>query len=455
MRDAVDALMSRRWLAVLAGISGVATAVILAGGNSPSDALVAARAALKDPPVTYRIPTETVTTPAATTAGGGSTTTSNSKPSTNTSKKKSSGQTHTTTTKTTTTPSTTTTTTTTTTTPTNAGLPKVKHVFLIALSTPSYQTLFGKTATTDPYLQALSKKGALLAGYSTLGAGELADEIAMLSGQPPNNDTRAGCPTYKAFPASAAPNAKTGIVAGNGCVYPDTAVSLADETDSNRGDWGAYIEALGSSACPTPNANASMADEQAGTGPAYDPSHNPFIFFGSLEDDGGCFENDLAGSALPHALHDKASTPTLAYIAPDACADGNPAIVSPAVSTTTTSTTASGAPQTTTTANPQPVGCPTGDTNGLAAEDEFLKTLVPKVQQSPAYKQGGVIVIAFSGTGTKAVPTGALVLSKWTKPRRSTTTFTPYSLLRSVEQMLGYSYLGHAADAKSFAHLVL
>jgi hypothetical protein len=66
-----------------------------------------------------------------------------------------------------------------------------------------------------------------------------------------------------------------------------------------------------------------------------------------------------------------------------------------------------------------------------------------------------VIVIAFSGTGKTAAPTGALVLSKWTKPRTRTAKFTPYSLLRSVEQMLGYSYLGDAANATSFAHLVL
>jgi hypothetical protein len=334
-------------------------------------------------------------------------------------------------------------------------LPKVKHVFLIALSTPSYATLFGAKVTTDPYLQTLSKKGALLAGYRTLGGGELADQIAMLTGQPPNADTRAGCPSYKAFPASAEPNAKTGIVPGNGCVYPDTALSLADETDSSHVDWDAYIEALGSSACPTPNANASMADEYPGTEAAYDPWHNPFIFFGSLEQDGGCFESDLALSALSHALSRKDLTPTLAYVAADACADGNPTIVASAGSTTTTSTTAGGTPQTTTTANPQPVGCPTGDTNGLAAEDAFLKAWVPKIEQSPAYKKGGVIVIAFSGNGTKAAPTGVLVLSKWTKPRRSTADFNPYSLLRSVEQMLGYSYLGDAADAKSFAHLVL
>jgi phosphatidylinositol-3-phosphatase len=444
VRNATDTIMSRRWLAVLAGVSGVATAVVLAGGNSPSDALLAARAALKNPPVTYRIPTETVTTPVTVTTNS-----SSSNPGKkSTTKKKSSPKKHTTTTTTTsTTPSTTTTT------PTNAGLPKVKHVFLIALSTPSYQTLFGKKVTTDPYLQALSKKGALLAGYKTLGAGELADEIAMLSGQPPNKDTTAGCPTYKAFPASAAPNTKTGVVPGNGCVYPDAAVSLADETESNRGDWAAYIDELGASACPTPNANASMADEQPGTRPAYDPFHNPFIFFGSLEDDGGCFENDLGLSALPHALSRKDDTPTLAYIAPDACADGDPTIVPASSSTTTSSSTVT--TDTSTTPAAQPVGCPAGDTNGLPAEDAFLKTWVPKIQKSPAYKQGGVIVITFSGTGHTATATGTLVLSQWTKPRIRTAKFTPYSLLRSVEQMLGYGYLGYAADASSFAHLVL
>jgi len=433
--------MSRRWLALLAGVSGLATAVVLAGGNSPSDALLAARAALKNPPVTYRIAPQiqTVTAPSTTTSSHNAT-----HPHKRKKKTTSSSHQHTTTTTTTTTTSTTTTTT-----PENAGLPKVQHVFLIALSTPSYATLFGKKVTTDPYLQALSKKGALLAGYRTLGSGELADDIAMLTGQPPNKDTRAGCPAYTEFAASAEPNAKTGIVPGNGCVYPEAALTLADETDSSQGSWGAYIESLGASPCPTPNANAEMETEYPGTGSGYDPWHNPFIFFGSLEQDGGCFESDLRLNALPHALSRKNLTPTVAYIAPDACADGNPTIVPP---TTSTSTVTTG---TSTTPTAQPVGCPAGNTSGPAAEDAFVKAWVPQIQKSPAYKQGGVIVITFSGTGDTVTQTGTLVLSKWTKPRVSTAKLTPYSLLRSVEQMLGYSYLGDAAGAKSFAHLVL
>ncbi|MFZ0387957.1 MAG: hypothetical protein WAL22_20005, partial [Solirubrobacteraceae bacterium] len=71
-----------------------------------------------------------------------------------------------------------------------------------------------------------------------------------------------------------------------------------------------------------------------------------------------------------------------------------------------------------------------------------------------------VLVIAFSGVGTKTfgpeIRTGALVLSRWTpKGAKIATSYTPYSLLRSIEDMLRYQRLAEAATAKSFATAVL
>jgi hypothetical protein len=84
---------------------------------------------------------------------------------------------------------------------------------------------------------------------------------------------------------------------------------------------------------------------------------------------------------------------------------------------------------------------------------------VPRILHSSAYRQDGVLVIAFSGDGTKAsgpqVRTGALVLSRWTqRGAKVATAYTPYSLLRSVEDMLRYQRLAEAATAKSFAAAV-
>jgi hypothetical protein len=67
-----------------------------------------------------------------------------------------------------------------------------------------------------------------------------------------------------------------------------------------------------------------------------------------------------------------------------------------------------------------------------------------------------VLIIAFSGDAIAAsgpqVATGALVLSRWTPGGvKITTAYTPYSLLRSMEDMLRYQRLAEAAKAKSFA----
>jgi hypothetical protein len=120
--------------------------------------------------------------------------------------------------------------------------------------------------------------------------------------------------------------------------------------------------------------------------------------------------------------------------------------------TTSTSTTAT-TPYDTTVA----AGCADGSASGLAAEDTFLQTWVPKIEASAAYKKDGVIVIAFTGDGGKnAARTGALVLSRWThKGKTISTSYGPYSVLRSMEDMLDLQPLAHAATAPSFAASVL
>jgi hypothetical protein len=96
---------------------------------------------------------------------------------------------------------------------------------------------------------------------------------------------------------------------------------------------------------------------------------------------------------------------------------------------------------------------------GLAAEDAFLKLWVPRIRSSAAYRSNGVLIIAFAGSGTSGHPvrTGALVLSRYTRPGRSVArTYTPYGLLRAVEGMLHLTpALAHATSAPSFATAVL
>jgi hypothetical protein len=82
---------------------------------------------------------------------------------------------------------------------------------------------------------------------------------------------------------------------------------------------------------------------------------------------------------------------------------------------------------------------------------------VPRILASQAYKRDGVLIVAFTSTSPTqvtggAVPSGALVLSRYAaRGQVIAATYDPYSLLRSIEELFGFTPLAHAATAKSFA----
>jgi hypothetical protein len=277
-------------------------------------------------------------------------------------------------------------------------------------------------------------------------------------------------------------------------VYPETALTIGDQVSSSGHVWRAYLEDMGKETCAHPNSNAVDDVALPGTEPGYDSRHNPFVYFHSLLDLGDCSTDDLDLSKLPAALASTSKTATFSYLAPNACGDArattaatDPTTTSSGTSTTSTSTTTPTTSSTTTTTStttagsttttsttsasatptvvsgalgtPSAAACPSGPV-GITAEDAFLKTWVPRILRSPAYKHNGVLVIAFSGDGLKRsgspVATGALVLSRYAhRGKTITKAFSPYSLLRSLEDMLRYTPLARAKSAPSFAAAVL
>lgn len=306
---------------------------------------------------------------------------------------------------------------------------KVKHVFVIALSAPSFDDAFGQGSVASYLNGTLRPKGTLLSGYETLGPSELPDYLAMVSGQAPNADTEGDCSTYSEFPAGAAPNA-SGVVTGAGCIYPNTVLTIGDQVTAAGHTWRGYIEDMSPETCVHPNSDAVDNAPLVGAGADYATRHNPFIYFHSLLDLGGCSEDDVSLTELPGDLGAASTAPTYAFIAPEACLDASAS------------------------------SCPDGGPAGLAGEDAFLKQWVPTILHSAAYKRDGVLIIAFayspaSGTtapqGNAPVRTGALVISRYAARGKTVSkTYDPYSLLRSVELLLGYTPLAGAKSASSF-----
>lgn len=331
-----------------------------------------------------------------------------------------------------------------------AKLPPIEHVFVVMLSDEPYAATFGP-ASTAPYLsRTLEKRGELLPRYYAVAHQQLADGIALLSGQGPTPASAANCPVF----ADVAPATVGGEeqVAGDGCVYPPTTATLAGQLEVKRLTWRAYVQGIDEGA-GTPAACAHPALGQPDPSSAQPPSsayatfRNPFVYFHGLIDAPTCLANDVGLSALKADLSAAKRTPSLSYIVPDRCHDASPG------------------------------PCPGGGPGGLPAADALLAQIVPSILASPAYKHGGLLLITTDQAPTTGefadsssccgqprfanlpAPTGlaaslppegggqvgALLLSPFVKPGAvSQETYNHYSLLRTIEDVFGLKHLGYA-----------
>jgi hypothetical protein len=255
-------------------------------------------------------------------------------------------------------------------------LPPVKHVFMIVLSNVGYKQSFG-AHSTDRYLaRTLVKQGEVLPNYYAVTQGSLANSIALISGQGPTEQTAADCPTF----ADIAPGTlrKYGELQGSGCVYPLRTATLADQLTANGQTWKAYVEGVNRGpagqpkTCRHPTLGGIDADQTPRPGDPYVTWRNPFVYFHSLIDPTTCSTDDVGLSALKTDLKSERSTPSIVFVFPGPCDDGDP----------------------------QP--CATGKPAGMAPADAFLRKVVPEIERSAAYKADGLIAI----TADQAPQTG-------------------------------------------------
>ncbi|HET9104859.1 MAG TPA: hypothetical protein VFN55_16020 [Solirubrobacteraceae bacterium] len=322
--------------------------------------------------------------------------------------------------------------------PSGPTYPPVKHVFVVMLSTQGFTALFGPGSAYTYLNRTLRRQGELLDNYYGVAGSPLANEIALLSGQGPTPQTMQDCPQYTAL--SPGTVGKDKQVQGDGCVYPAATANLPDQLVANGQTWKGYIEGmdtvgptpvpgtttssattpLGAStpsaatsaaatssapaatgttgtgtgtgttpagpqtACRRPAVGATDSNQAASTTSPYVTWRNPFVYFASIADSTECAQEDVGTDQLATDLKREATTPTLAYIAPSPCDDG------------------------------QLVACAPGQApdakSVAAAADAFLKTTITEIEASPAYANGnGLIVITADNapqSGSNADPTG-------------------------------------------------
>jgi phosphatidylinositol-3-phosphatase len=294
----------------------------------------------------------------------------------------------------------------------------IQHVFLISLASPGYEAAFG-TSSQMPYLSGtLRQQGVLLTNYSLLDAASLPNGFAAIGGQAPTTDAKADCPEYEK------------------CLFPVETLTLADQFGPARFTWHAYLEDMADpegkpASCVHPEPDATEAPAPGG----YSATSNPFVYFHSLLDLGDCAGNDVPLSELPQDLEKDDDTANFSYIAPSQCNAGFRG------------------------------QCPEGTPDGPAAADAWLEATAKEILASPAYKKDGLLIVSFgaldpaaqeaaSAEGADPLKVGALLASPLLTPNGTDgAAYTPYSLLRSTDELFGLEPLAEAGDKKvhSFA----
>jgi hypothetical protein len=325
-------------------------------------------------------------------------------------------------------------------------------VFVLMLSDEPYAAVFGPASSASYLSQTLERQGELLVRYDAVAHEELANGMALLSGQGPTAETAANCPSYSDI-APATIGAEEQVL-GSGCVYPKATQTLAGQLAAKHLSWRAYVQGIDETGTPAPACAHPVLGApdptvaQTPTGGAYATFRNPFVYFHSLTDSGACAAYDVGLGALKADLADAKRTPSFSYIVPDRCHDGSP------------------------------TPCAAGASAGLVPADGFLKQVVPEITGSKAYKEGGLLMITVdeapssgefadssSCCGQPQFPNlpasttglsprgggtvGALLLSPFVKG--ATTNQEPYnhfSLLRTIEDLFGLKHLGYAGLSK-------
>jgi hypothetical protein len=334
-----------------------------------------------------------------------------------------------------------------------AATPPIHHVFIIVMENEAESSTFGPNPPAPYLAKTLTAQGAFVPGYYGTGHESNDNYISMISGQAPNPQNQADCQIFNEF----APDVigADGQAVGSGCVFPSDVKTVADQLDAKGLTWRDYNQSMGADPtrepgeCGHPAVGQQDHTQSATAADQYATRHNPFVYFHSIIDDTALCDSHVVNlNLLSQDLSSIASTPNYVFITPDLCADGHDA----------------------TCADPKRPG-------GYAGIDDFLKTWVPRITGSPAFRQdNGLLLINFDESSTSdtssccgeiAGPnspspgiggpgggkTGAVLLSPCIRPGTvSSVSYNHYTMLRSVEDIFGLSHLGYAglAGGQSF-----
>lgn len=183
------------------------------------------------------------------------------------------------------------------------------------------------------------------------------------------------------------------------------APTLPDLIEASGRTWKGYFEDM-PEACYSGDAHN------------YAQKHNPFMYFDSIRLDATRCQKSVVPLTQLNADLASGALPDFVFIVPNLCNDAH--------------------------------DC------GVDVADTWLDHWVPPLMHTPAYAEGGLIVLTWDeGQGEHTcceLPTGGgriatVLISPWVKQGfEDNTPYTTYSLLKTISAAWGLPYLGHAAD---------
>ena len=323
-----------------------------------------------------------------------------------------------------------------------AALPPIHHVYVLVLENESVATTFGPSSPAPYLAKTLTADGAYLPSYYGTGHASNDNYIAMISGQAPNPFNQADCGFFTDFPVDMQDS--SGQQEGGGCVYPASIDTIAGQLDRAHLTWRDYNDSMGAdpsrepATCAHPPLNGQDHTQTATAADQYATRHNPFVYFHSIIDDAARCNSHVV-NLNPLSADLAGQTPNYVFITPSLCNDGHD---SP---------------------------CANGQPGGLVQADRFLRTWVPAITGSAAFRNdGGLLLVIFdessqsdssaccgevNGPGSPSPgesgpgggDTGAVAISPYIRPGTvDKVPYNHYTMLRSIEDLFGLSHLGYA-----------
>jgi phosphatidylinositol-3-phosphatase len=225
--------------------------------------------------------------------------------------------------------------------------------------------------------------------YYGIGHDSLDNYVAEISGQSGNYELNEDCGIFAPFIQFGGENfdkwTKYGQLSGEGCVFPRYVNTIAGQLTGHHLTWREYAQDMGNDphrdgtvttpegpACGHPKLGAiDLTDSTSPANDSYATRHNPFMYFESIiADKAYCDSHVVSFRPLAGDLKHVATTPNYSFVTPNTCYDGH-----------------------------DWPKCQNGSPGRLPKVNVFLRTWIPRIMDSPAYRQNGLILITFDESG--------------------------------------------------------